>query len=529
MLENYNIFYIENTQAFLAKFEDRGLKGDFYPFLSDINKIKNSINGFIPVKDLYDKFSNNNFFLIDLNTLFLQSIKEDNKVKDISSFLNIKETINYLYKMYSAPYCKDCNQKALSFNLDILKDFLKQNLKKQKDDFMLCVCKSIKEKNIDELTKNGIGKAIVNNIVINIASDTLKNDTDEILGILKTLKITNETLEKENKLESVVNFINDKSNDEFLLVLLDSNKKVIDKLILSNNKESKEYICPKCHKKFKPFSFKNTKDDYIYEGILYSDIFTKSLNAIFKQLEGLLNKDFEGKDVINGVYLRLENIFKFNKLNFNFETKITSLTFYDYFLVILGIILETLPKNITLVIKDILDYFDFKDREEILKKISENFNKACILSKNNLLDSKFNQAFIFKDLEFFILKEKCVSKKIKYVGEVNNLYKKIVKLFLNSYDVKASNLKESDFSIAKLNLFLDGKIESREKQSAFLEYRVLNKNFYELANYNLFDLKNIFIGFKDISNELEKLCDLGLDDAFLLSYVCEFPRVLMYL
>ena len=117
MLENYNIFYIENTQAFLAKFEDRGLKGDFYPFLSDINKIKNSINGFIPVKDLYDKFSNNNFFLIDLNTLFLQSIKEDNKVKDISSFLNIKETINYLYKMYSAPYCKDCNQKALSFNL----------------------------------------------------------------------------------------------------------------------------------------------------------------------------------------------------------------------------------------------------------------------------------------------------------------------------------------------------------------------------------------------------------------------------
>ncbi len=102
---------------------------------------------------------------------------------------------------------------------------------------MLCVCKSIKEKNIDELTKNGIGKAIVNNIVINIARDTLKNDTDEILGILKTLKITNETLEKENKLESVVNFINDKSNDEFLLVLLDSNKKVIDKLILSNNKE----------------------------------------------------------------------------------------------------------------------------------------------------------------------------------------------------------------------------------------------------------------------------------------------------
>lgn len=523
MFSNYNIFYKENTLEklpFLLK-----TKKDFcdFPYLN--NKYFNSENSkFVTRNEIISDFEKQGIFFVDLGTLFMQELN-----KDLGDFFNIKDAINYLYKNYSSAYCVNCNKEASKFNEDILKSLILNF--KSTSDFLVLITYKINCKNIDDLINEGTTKVILNDVNGNnallelnsnrINNDILKNFVYAInysFNVKDDFKNDDAIKKKIQKATSLINTLKDKEIKIFFL----HDDKLHEALAFNNS----ELMCPCCFKKFVSFNDSLKESDYIFNGILYSSFFNLEISKLSSLLDKSISDAINSK-IFDAINVRIKSLVSVRLKSKTLMTKVNELSFFDYFKVILSVILETMPKNVTLLIKDIFDYLSKNEVEEALEILNKNFENYFLLSKNDILNNTFAPFYDFKKLSFFNINESYQAKKIKYLGEVNNLYEKIIILFLNSFDVKASTLAKKDFSISKLRSFIEAKEEGENVSGeAFTKYTILNFNLYELANLNFYSLLKVFSSFKDIANIINGLCENKLGDKYLLSSVKESVIVL---
>ncbi len=560
MSKDYNIFYKDKTSNNIVKLKEDlssnlnsnlAVSSGNSPFFNILKLSK--FNTFKRLEMRLQDFENKGFFLVDFNTLFAQNLNED-----ILSFLNIKEAVNYLYETYSVPYCTDCKKTLSKFSISGLKDIIlnAQNLNSSCRNLMLIISFKISNTKSERLEKLGIFK-IINNLQIKELSEfnnafndafnkdkALKNSfaiykTHKIKNINddnESIKIFNSIKELEEKLEEIPEkkLENKLGEKEIKLFFFDNDKQeLVEEREISFN----DFVCLECNKTFKPFisvdikynknvkynkNIKyNKKEEYIYNDLPYSSFSLLPIKDLTKNINDKLKSDsFLGREILVAIKDRLELLNKFLVSNVSLNTLMKNLSFNDFFKIMLSVIFKALPKNVSLVIKDIFDCLEKKEKGEFLKLVNENFENYFLLSKNEILSKESVPIFNIKEYNFFTLQEKVKNKKVKILGDYDNLYKKIVKLYLSSFDISSSNLKERDFSLSKLNTFLDGKEEGEH----FVKYKVLGVSFIELISMNIESLKDTLQSFKNISKSLEMLCDLGLGDEYLLSESFSSPK-----
>ncbi len=488
MLKDYNIFYTETTQQKIVNSKECGEKGKNFPkFLLDFISLKEKTSDFVRHQDLIDNFDDENFVLFDNYSL----LSSDTNASLIE-FLKIKKIIQYVYKKHSAFFCKRCNTEFKKLTYDFLKDMFKNE-----NPFLLMAFK-IEKLTSEELEKFGINKIISKSQIFDIKNFKFSS-TD--FAIYKTIKFSDNKIKVNEFLDSLSKL----DRCDVKIFVLESDKEKVKSIIdLKGYKKESSFICPKCFSVFTESSLEDKNVDYKYNGVFYDDFLKFSLNDILTNLKSVK----QDTEILSGVIKRLEFLVQCDLGDLKAYVDIKELSFINYIKIFLSLISETLPAKKILVIKDISDELNFKEREDFVSKLRINFDKFIILSKRNSLEG----ADFVENKDFFNIKSYIELKGLKFLADIDNLYRKIVEIFLLSYDVKISNIKLSDFSKEKYNSFLNGEIKGEQ----FLKFKMFDLNFHQIMNTNIATLYDLFLGFSKVNVVLKKLCDMKMENDFLL-------------